>query len=238
MADQVEYSNRLVSAIENSLSKAFNRDVRLTRQPSKRASGFKIALENGSKAATDDGGIEHPTLQVLAASKTPTTFYFGFSAVFGQETEIVSLRHASLIVFCDICGGELVSVFRAEWDAIAAANTNSSHAQPHWHFAQRPERIARILNTLSDTPQEFGGDDESGAFAGRAHYEDMHFAMSQMWNKDRAMPHKEMFGTNEFMEWFERVATYVSEQLMYVAEKVPSGQEREFGTIPPANELQ
>lgn len=167
-------------------------------------------------------------MEIMLPDRRHSTFWFGFVAAFRQEqSEKHSLQHASLPVFHEIAG-ELVPLFRAEWDQLAASSTNSEHAQPHWHFVQRPERIERVvLNSMApstDAVQDFSPPAESELFRGLVDCGRFHFAMTSLWEKSNNPPYKKrLFETDDFMLWFDSLTRYIAEEIGYLASLMPTG---------------
>ncbi len=165
-------------------------------------------------------------MEIMLPNGRHSTFWFSFVAAFRQEqSEKHSLQHASLPVFYNIAG-ELVPLFRAEWDQLAASCTNSTHAQPHWHFVQRPARIERIvmdfMSSSSQTVREFAPDRESEVFPGLVDCGRFHFAMTSLWEKpDDTLYKKRLFDTDSFPKWFDSLTTYVAEQVAYLVSHMP-----------------
>jgi hypothetical protein len=158
----------------------------------------------------------------------PSDFYFGYVAVFEVETGAPALRHASISVFHDVCAGELLPLFRAEWDRQAACDVGSQHAQPHWHFVLSPKRIEGIVRSLTSRSGEFSPDPPTEIFGGLADCGRVHFAMTSMLNDADAPGHKQVFGAEQFEVWFSNVTRYIAGQVAYIVEKLPSGRIREF----------
>jgi hypothetical protein len=224
MAEEIRYDTALRISILKSLREAFSQPtLNLTSPRDHRTPQFSINLTDGDKLVPDDR-YEHVLKHIRTPDSSDTSFYFGFTAKFG-ESKPRCLNHASLVVFCEVCAGELVPVIRAEWDAIAAYDGASPHAQPHWHFVQTPERIERIVAILSSHKGDFVPDAPSNLFAHRAGYENCHFAMASLL--DSKTGHKETYSGTEFQNWFRNMTKHVAEQVLYVAEKAP-GRLKEF----------
>lgn len=232
MAEGIPYSPGLVQSLENSLRSAFNPSLTLTRKPKKPANTFLISLRDGDKTAPDEYS-RYWLRRILIESDHPSSsFYFGFAASFEIVAHDYNLQHSSLAVFHDIW--ELTPFFRAELDLRAASDTASEHAQPHWHFAQRPEQIEEILRTMISGPKDFTPGRKSELFAGVADSGKFHFAMSPLWEKNKALSHKQIFETADFPRWFENLAKYVAGQISYIVKKAPSAPVKDF--IPEAPE--
>src|SRR5258708_3201972 len=163
--DGIPYHSDLIISLEKSLQSAFNWPyLRLTRRPRATVTNFSVVqIEDAGKIVQGQHGVA-----ILDADGKATSFYFGFVANFGeiesQQNKKGQVRpwkigpvllNASLSVFHDIYAGELLPLFRAEWDWHAASDEGSKHAQPHWHFVQRPEEIERIIQVLQGQPHEF-----------------------------------------------------------------------------------
>jgi hypothetical protein len=229
MAEGVEYSDELIKALERSLQSAFNPKMSLNRRRSGRVDPFRISLALGDKESPDDYDQQW-VMQILTAGK-PSGFYFGFSVRFAiRKLEPKhTVEHSSLAVFYDVCG-ELVPLFRAEWDLIAASDGTSMHAQPHWHFVQSPERIESIIYTWQGRKGEFGGEEQSGLFADLADCGRFHFAMVSL--SDKNLPaHKHIFQSEDFVTWFDKLAHYIAGQIAYVFKHLAAPKE-----FNPANE--
>jgi len=218
VADGVEYSEALIQSLERSLGSAFNQKyLRLTRRPHKPGSGFYISPEDADKAAQSEDGGEQMVTAIIADSGQLTPFYFGFIATFGIFTKNYTLQHASLMVFHDVYSGTLTPLFRAEWDHLAASDATSKHAQPHWHFVQRPRQIEGILRALIGPPRDFTTKEEDTLFASLDDCGRLHFAMTSL------LPFKkETFQSDSFQKWFKNLTNYIAEQINYLMLKAPS----------------
>ena len=170
---------------------------------------------------TDEGG-EQGVAGIFTSGGMQTPLYFAFIGRFRLFVTDYTLQHASLIVFHDIYAGEIVPLFRAEWDYLAASE-QSKHAQPHWHFVQRPERIERIVRTVVNAPRDFKGEEEGEIFGGLLDCGRIHFAMRSL----RPMQ-KQMFQSDDFQKWFDGLAKYVSEQIEYLVSKAPAAAPKDF----------
>jgi hypothetical protein len=230
----VQSSERLIQHFEKSLATSFRQPfLRLTRPSSKRLPEFYVRLGEDSRGsrptmAHEDDGSEATVMEIMLPNDRHSTFWFGFVAAFRQEqSEKHSLQHASLPVFHEITG-ELVPLFRAEWDHLAASSENSAHAQPHWHFVQRPERIERVVLSLmkssTGTVQEFAPTEDSEFFRGLVDCGRFHFAMTSMWEKsDEPAYRKRLFETEDFLHWFDSLTEYIAGQIAYLASLMPAG---------------
>lgn len=225
MAEGIKYSGSLVQALERSLRSAFNQPaVILTRRPNKAGAVFPISLENGGKSAQTDEGSVRKLAGILTQDGEPTTFYFGFAAAFEILAREHILQDASLVVFHDIYAGQLAPLFRAEWDHKGAWDAASKHAQPHWHFVQRPEQIEGIVRALISPPPDFTAEPESELFASLVDYRKFHFAMTSFPEQ------KQVFQSDDFQKWFESLTKYIAQQIAYIVLKAPPGalQARDF----------
>lgn len=223
----VQYSQALIQKLEESLRTAFHQPLlRLTR-PRKEGSEARVTLAEGPRTAHTDDGPELMVVEILTGDHRTSTFWFGFVAVFAlAEIGRYALQHVSLIIFHDI-GGELVPLFRAEWDQIDASNEKSHHAQPHWHFIQNPERIESLVRTLTrpatNAVGEFSPESESELFAGLADCGKFHFAMTSLWEKNEMPPYKKrLFNSDDFPKWFKSLTTYIAGQIAYLVSHMPS----------------
>jgi hypothetical protein len=229
MTEGIPYNNALVQSLEANLATAFNRPyLRLTRRPSKSGAVFRISLEGGDRLAEPDEGYEQMVMRVYTSNRQPTTFYFTFEATFEIETHKHSLQHASLTILHDLYAGELSPLFRADWDRKAASDRTSKHAQPHWHFVQRPERIEGIVRTVLSPPQDFVAQKQTSVFAGLVDCGKFHFAMSPLWDRKNVLCHKQVFEYGDFRDWFASLTKYVADQIGYLISKAPPLAPTEF----------
>jgi len=219
VADGIYYSEKLIQWLERSLRSAFNqRDLVLTRTPKNAGGGFPVSLPPGHKTVQTDDGWEYEIREILTDNGQPSNFYFGFVATFVMTTQKkYTLQDSSLIVFHDI--GELTPLFRAEWDKQAASDA-SEHAQPHWHFMQRPEHIEGIVRMMSSSPTEFAPE-QTKLFAELADCGKFHFAMSTRWDEDNKPLYKRVFESDDFPKWFESLTIYIAGQIAYLVKKAP-----------------
>lgn len=226
MAEYVNYSAKLITFLADSLGCAFHQqNLNLTTKPQKPGAHFHIRLENALRIAQGDDGYEQHVAEILMPDQRSSTFWFGFVAAFEfSAAHRYSLRHASLSVFQDIAG-ELVPLFRAEWDRLAASDENSPHAQPHWHFVQSPQRIgsiARILMRPSGQTSEFSAEEPTNLFSGLVDCGRFHFAMTSMWEKNETPPYKKrLFDSSDFPKWFRSLTDYIAGQIAYVVAHMP-----------------
>jgi hypothetical protein len=220
------YSSSLIQSLEKSLSSAFNRTVQLTKKPHKQIGEFTIWPVDGDTHASTNEGTERPICDIRNDQNKGTGFYFTFAAKFRQTTlSQYTLRHSSLQVFQDIM--DVIPLFRAEWDQDATLDTTSEHAQPHWHFVQRPSRIEEIVRMMSPST-EFVPYEQSELFTGYADCGRFHFAMSPLWEKDKPNAHKRDYEPSDFPLWFENLTKYVAAQIAYVIMKAPPMPTKEF----------
>lgn len=220
MAEGIPYSQGLVQSLEKSLRSAFNASLTLTRKPTKAGNKFLVSLRDGDKTAPDEESGYWLRRILIASDQPSSSFYFGFAATFEMLVHDYTLRHSSLTVFHDIL--ELTPLFRAEWDPRAARDMQSEHAQPHWHFAQRPEHIESIVRTMISEPTDFSPRETSQLFAGIADCGKFHFAMSQHWDQDKKTVYKQVFESDEFPKWFESLTKYIAAQIAYLIRKAPT----------------
>ena len=215
MAESISYSASLVRSLEKSLRSAFNTSLTLNPKPKNAGSRFIVSPRDGDK--TDASGYR---LKNILIDHDPTNFYFGFAASFEIIAHSYILDHSSLSVFHDML--ELIPLFRAEFDPKNACDAASEHAQPHWHFAQRPEDIEYIVRTLIGKPTAFDPRRKSELFGDLADCTKLHFAMSPLWEKGKSLSHKQVFETADFPKWFDSLTKYVAGQIAYIVKKAPS----------------
>lgn len=215
MAESISYSTSLVKSLEKSLRSAFNKRLTLTPKPKNAGNRFIVSLREGDK--TDASGY---LVQNILIDDDRTNFYFGFAASFQIVAQDYTLDHSSLAVFHDIL--ELTPLFRAEFDPKNASDSTSEHAQPHWHFAQRPEDIEFIVRTLIGEPTAFDPGRKSELFADFADSTKFHFAMSPLWEKGKTLSYKQVFETADFPQWFDNLTKYIASQIAYVVKKAPT----------------
>jgi hypothetical protein len=221
VAEGILYDNSLIDAFEKSLSSAFNRSVNLSRKPRKPTGAFLVELVDGDTYAHTNEGTEWIVCEIRNTENKPNGFYFAFVATFERRTfNNYALQHSSLQVFHDL--GDLIPLFRAEWSQEATLDQKSEHAQPHWHFVQRPERIEEIVRSKISPPREFIPEPEARLFGRFADSGKFHFAMSPLWAKDKHAPRKEDFESDNFPIWFDNLTKYVAGQIFYIVGKAPS----------------
>jgi hypothetical protein len=229
----IQYSQRLRQHLEKSLQSAFRQPfLRLKGPPGKKAVEFHIRLDEdlrgGRSTAREDDGSEPIVMEIITPAGAHSTFWFTFVAAFRQERSVTaSLQHASLLIFHEIAG-DLVPLFRAEWDQVAAVCAESRHAQPHWHFVQRPARIERLVKSFmassAEVVREFAPEKESDLFAETADCSRFHFAMTSLWEEKAIPPYlKRTFDTDEFPKWFANLTQYIAEQVAYTVSHMPGG---------------
>lgn len=227
MAGEVNYSAQLIRSLERSLISAFNQPyVKLTTKPKNPGGSFHVRLENAPRIALADDGSEQKVIDILTTDKRNSTFSFGFVGAFEfSAAREYSLQHASLAVFQEIVG-EPIPLFRAEWDKLAASDEVSTHAQPHWHFVQSPQRIgnlARILTSPSGQTTEFSPEQPAELFPGLVDCGRFHFAMTSMWEKSETPAYrKRLFDSTDFPNWFKSLTNYIAGQIAYLVKHVSS----------------
>lgn len=231
MAEGILYDNELIKALEKSLGSAFNRPVQLNRKPSerigKRIGNFTVSPVDGDTYAYTNEGTQRMVCEIRNTEGQPSGFFFTFAATFKQKTlDQYALQHSSLQVFHEI--GDLIPLFRAEWDQAATLDKESDHAQPHWHFVQRPERIEEIVRSVMSLSTEFIPYQKSELFAGYADSGHFHFAMSPLWAKDTTCAYKEDFESTNFPAWFDNLTMYIAGQIAYIVKKAPPAPVKEF----------
>ena len=233
MSERVWYSRALVQSLEQSLISAFKSEyVKLTPKPANPGAGFHVRLANGTRQARRDDNVQQDVTEIIVPNCSYSTFYFGFIAAFaiGPTIKKHYLKDASISIFQDILG-DLAPFFRAEWHEEAASDERCKHAQPHWHFVQRPRRIERIVKLRqSEHIISFAEERESELFSGLADCGGFHFAMTSQWDTQDAPPYKNklLFDSDAvFLKWFAGLTRYIAGQIAYMLETMP-GKGRAF----------
>jgi hypothetical protein len=242
----IQYSQRLKQHLEKSLQSAFRQPfLKLTDPPGKKAVEFHIRLDEdlrgGRSTAHEDDGSEPIVMEIITPAGARSTFWFTFVAAFRQEQSLTpSLQHASLLIFHEMAG-DIIPLFRAEWDQVATACAESKHAQPHWHFVQRPARIERLVKTFmassTEVARDFAPEEKSDLFADSADCSRIHFAMTSLWEEKAIPPYlKRTFDADEFPKWFANLTRYIAEQVAYTVSHMPGGGTvTEFDPLPDGN---
>jgi hypothetical protein len=236
---RIYYSEKLIQSFERSLREAYSPlYVQLSRRPSKATGRFNVVMASGTrefKAADAEGAQE--LIEIRGDSVPQETFWVAFKATFDLwERGEHLLEHLSVSVFQQIETGDLIRMFRAEWDSRAASDSSSGHAQPHWHFAMEADDFRAVLGSVEplvsgqQNTLEFAADMK--ADLGLLDFSGFHFAMSPLWYGDAPSCHRQIFQSDEELSsWFHNLSTYIAEQLAYVSEKVGArpGVVRDFG---------
>jgi hypothetical protein len=234
MTPQIYYSEQLIQSWEMSLRSAFGQSqLRIDRKPSKAVGRFYVAVPAAESyiARTGDDATQYLT-NVRRDDIPPKTFWFSFKANFDLWTLEQNkgrqhfLEHASICVYQRIADSGFIPMFRGEWDSRAAKDASSKHAQPHWHFVQRPEQFEYLFESGSPSPQEFAGEDAKAndiqKFGAVIDFSGFHFAMSPLWSPGVSLCQKQMFtSAKEVGAWFGSLTTYISDQLAYIVTKLP-----------------
>jgi hypothetical protein len=236
VAEGILYDNSLIDSFEKSLSSAFNRSVRLSRKGRKQTGAFLAELIDGDTYAHTNEGTEWIVCEIRNSENQPTGFYFSFVATFERRTFTnYTLQHSSLQVFHNL--GDLIPLFRAEWSQEATLDQNSDHAQPHWHFVQRPERVEEVVRSKMieeivrakiSLPTEFIPAPKSQFFTKFADSGKFHFAMSPLWEANKTVAHKQDFESANFPIWFDNLTKYVASQIAYIVMKAPPLPAKDF----------
>jgi hypothetical protein len=246
VAEGVVYSVALIRKLEECLRSAFRQPyMQLTKPTSGSSPGdIRITLSPGQGnqriAAADGKSPAQIVMEILTEGGRRSTFWFGFVAVFKlAESHKHSLQHASILVFHDIAG-ELVSLFRAEWDQLDALNLGSKHVQPHWHFTQSPARIESVLGILSasdtTTITEFSPEPQNEFFANLADCTKIHFAMTSLWEEGETTSFtKSQFNSDQFPKWFKNLSAHIAEQISYVVSHMPVSENFAVRDFTPEN---
>jgi hypothetical protein len=223
-APKIYYSEKLLQAFERSLREAFKPTcVQLNRRPSKAVGRFNVVLATGDREFKAEDAEGSQNIIALRHNGVPReTFWMAFKASFELwEQGEHFLEHISVSVFQQAQSGDLVRMFRAEWDSRAASDSASQHAQPHWHFAMEEDDF-RAVFPAPDEPAKEGVSFELTATKPASQLIDFsgfHFAMSPLWGSS----HRQVFQSVEDVAgWFSNLSVYIAEQLTYVGEKAGS----------------
>ncbi len=228
MTAQILYSESLVQSWESSLASAFAQPgLRLTRRTVKTADRFNVQLQSSISFETLHADqVSPPKAKIRAPGIIEDRYLFAFKATFelwtvepGRPRSHI-LQHASLTVLQDVALTGPVPIFRAEWDPRAVDDSESRHAQPHWHFIHQAEAIETLVNSVFEEQQEFGAETKSSNFAGLSDLGKFHFSMSSFFDDRGTTQHKQGFQSEqELTEWFRSLNHYIAGQLAYICTK-------------------
>ena len=237
MSEYVYYNDALIRKLEGAFTSSFGvRSVQLTRPPKKDyRDAIRVTLqmsEQNHRTIPGDGvNPTHCVMEIITKNNSRSGFWFGFSAIFEptgskKPSQLHSLEHISVLVFQDILG-DLVPCFRAEWMQSAVFDTESKHAQPHWHFTQSPMRIEGLIRAFSASnvgpAKEFSPEEEDGIFSGLVDFGMFHFAMTPLWEVGGGYSsRKRQFDSDQFPEWFKSLTEYIAEQITYLVKHTPT----------------
>jgi hypothetical protein len=224
---KIYYTEKLLQSFERSLRNAFSpRHVQLTRRPSRATGRFNVVLAVGDrefKAA--DAEDPQNVIEIRHEGAPPEVFWMAFKANFDLwEHGEHFLEHISVSVFQQLESGDLVRMFRAEWDSRAASDSASTHAQPHWHFAMEEDDFRAIFlleqqDSVVSESLEFSSATRPALLL--VDFSGFHFAMSPLWRPDASSCHRQIFrSAEELNSWFSELSKYIAEQLSYLGEKV------------------
>ncbi len=231
---KIYYTDSLVQAFERSLRDAFNpRYVRLSRRSSKAVGRFNVVLEVGDREFKAADADEAQNVIAICHTRVPQElFWLAFKANFEfwesggkQSGGKHYLEHISLSVLQKAPTGDLVRMFRADWDSRAASDSASTHAQPHWHFAMEEDDFLAVFDSGGPQDVDFTDlieFDPTTPFASQlVDFKGFHFAMSPLWHEGEASCHRQVFESEDVLtSWFSNLSRYIAEQLLYVSEKV------------------
>src|SRR5947208_14403219 len=126
----VKYTPALIRHLRGTLRTAFSQPSLILATPTHRGAGFHVTLAGSSRTAHMDDGPEQEVAEIVV-NQRHSDFWFSFDAAFetGALVEQYELEHVGIGVFHNIAG-ELVPLFRADWDKKDAIG-KSKHAQPH-----------------------------------------------------------------------------------------------------------
>jgi hypothetical protein len=225
---RIYYDEKLIQSFERSLLEAYSPSfVRLNRRPSKASGRFNVEIASGTREFPPADAEGSQKLIEIGGDVPPETFWLAFKSnfEFWKQGEHL-LEHISVSVFQQIDGGDLIRMFRAEWDSRAAADPRSGHAQPHWHFAMEADDFRAVLG--AEEPR-ISGTQDTLEFAAQektelrhVDFSNFHFAMSPLWQRNSAPPcHRQIFQSGEELSlWFHNLSKYIAEQLAYVSKKM------------------
>ncbi len=221
----VKYNKALVRSLEKILRSSFNQPTLILSTPTKLGTGFHVRLAGTSRTAHMDDGPDQEVAEIIVNHRG-SDFWFSFDAAFVTLAlaDQYELQDVGVGVFHNIAG-ELVPLFRADWHRLDALGT-SVHAQPHWHFVQRPARIEGIIRTLeSSTPEavrEFAPDPQTTLFGGVVDCGMIHFAMTSLWERAENQSYtKRIFNSEDFPKWFQNLAQYIAGQIALLVRHTP-----------------
>lgn len=236
-APKIYYSNPLVQSFERSLREAFNpRYVQLSRRPSKAVGRFNVVLESGDrefKASDADGSLN--VIEIRHEGVPEDIFWMAFKANFDLwERGEHFLEHISVSVLQQVETGDLVRMFRAEWDSRAASDSLAKHAQPHWHFAMEEDDFRAVFPATEDSTdadQPFDFSTTKPPALQLLDFSGFHFAMSPLWYPNIPSCHRHAFqSSEELTSWFSNLSNYIAGQLTYICEKAGGPSKvQEFG---------
>jgi hypothetical protein len=224
---KIYYNEKLLQAIENSIAEAFNpRYVRLSRKSSKVVGRFNSVLQQGDREfrASDAEGPQN-VIEIRLEGVSEEVFWLAFKANFDLwEKGAHFLEHISLSVFQQSEAGDLVRMFRAEWDSRAASDSASKHAQPHWHFAMEEDDFRAVFPIAEEGSSMPLGSFDSKPASQLVDFSTFHFAMSPLWFSGTPACHRQQFQSEEELKnWFSNLSVYIAEQLTYVSQKAGAG---------------
>jgi hypothetical protein len=245
-AARILYNESLVQSWESSLGSAFARPhIRLTRRSSRAVGRFNVVVDTGDRSfQAVDADESLPVVALRTVDVPAQMFWFAFKASFDlwdQGRHL--LEHASVALFQNLSVGELIPMFRAEWDSRAAGDSSSNHAQPHWHFVQGGAQIRAMFGRLETSGSERSTFDVETARLNLSDgvtelidFSGFHFAMSPLWTSGAPGSHKQVFQSDVSLNaWFRNLTLYIADQLSYVSKRnrIPLlGSVRKFGSDP------
>jgi hypothetical protein len=235
---RIYYSEKLIQSFERALRTAYSLPyVQLSRRPSKATGRFNVVIGSESREFRGTGEEAGQKIVEIRGDDVPReTFWLAFKAQFDLwEQGEHFVEHISISVFQQIATGDLIRMFRAEWDGRPATDSSSGHAQPHWHFAMGADDFRAVLGAEEplvsgeENALEFAGGMQTDS--GLVDFSGFHFAMSPLWYRGVAACHRQIFESGEELgSWFQNLSTYIAQQLGYVSDKagVRPGVVREF----------
>lgn len=226
---RILYSEPLIQGFERAMRTSYDPEyLQLTRKPLRCRGRFNVVISGGPRQFhAGDTEAAHDVVEIRREGIPRGTFWVGFKAAFDiWEGYSSLLEHVSVTLCQSIPTGELLGMFRAEWDSRGATDSTSNHAQPHWHITLGPDAF-RVLREPPDSgsraPVEFSPENVSDGLG--IDISSFHFAMSPLWSRGVTAPHRQRFETTEELgAWFNSLSTYIAEQLAYVTKKTGIAQ--------------
>jgi hypothetical protein len=157
----------------------------------------------------------YPAIRLL--SKEALTFWIALALTFVRDGQL-RMNSANLIVFEGMASNPTKTpLLRAEWHEW---NTQSSHAQPHWHVYSSAlgEFLSKVPEAFLVEPPvlEFGINSASTARAQSIETSPFHYAMSAAWHVERGTCQERLTATSSLINWLHGCIKYTRDQLDYI----------------------